>query len=162
MSHQRALVRISLQVVAGGLASKISLQIGGYLLQLARPCWSPRSLTPFFWRSGAHISWQANYWQPLRFGEEPRRELSISCGHPGTRHHRLRESDHTVTMPTMKPNPAHFSPILSISQVANILPLQEARHAHWFKLVVMAQAACSTDCLKFVPGACQLPLQGKL
>ena len=62
------------------------LQIGGYLLQLARPCWSPGSLTPFFWRSGAHISWQANYWQPLRFGEEPRRELSISCGHPGTLH----------------------------------------------------------------------------
>ena len=63
------------------------------LLQPGRPCWSPR-LTPFFCWSGAH-SWQANYRQPLRFGEEPRRELSISCGHPGTRHQRLRESDHT-------------------------------------------------------------------
>ena len=55
-----------------------------------------------------------------------------------------------VTMPTMKPNlaPAHFhSPILSISQVANILPVEEARQAHWFKLVVMAQTARSKDCL---------------
>ena len=44
---------------------------------------------------GPRISWQANYRQPLRFGEDPRRELSISCGHPGTRHQRLQESDHT-------------------------------------------------------------------
>ena len=65
-----------------------------------------------------------------------------------------------VTMPTMMP--AHLLSVLSMSQVGNILPVEEARRAHWFKLVVMAQAACSTDCLKFVPGACQLPLQGKL
>lgn len=148
MSHQRALVRISLQVVAGGLASKISLQIGGYLLQLARPCWSPRSLTPFFWRSGAHISWQANYWQPLRFGEEPRRELSISCGHPGTRHQRLRESDHTCDDADDEAKPGTLLPHLE-HQSSGEYPASSGSTA--CSLVqISGNGTSSTDCLKFV------------
>ena len=43
-------------------------------------------------------------------------------------------------------------------RISSILPLEEARPAHWFKLA--AHNGCSADCLKFEPGACRLPMQG--
>ena len=66
--------------------------------QAGRPCWSPR-LTPFFCRSGAHSSQLAG---KLPAASTLRRRATPGAvylvrppWHPGTRHQRLRESDHT-------------------------------------------------------------------
>ena len=106
--------------------------LSSLLLQLARPCWSPR-LTPFFWRSGAHESSGRQITGSLyasaksHAGSCLSRAATLAPGTNGSG----KVTTH-VTMPRMKPNLA--SPVLSISQVANILSLEEAaRQADWLK-----------------------------
>ena len=71
--------------------------------QAGRPCWSPR-LTPFFCRSGAHspqltagrqITGSLYASAKSHAGSCLSRAATLAPWHPGTRHQRLRESDHT-------------------------------------------------------------------
>ena len=139
----------SLQVVARGLASEIA----GYFVHVASgplvttsdpfllPVWSP----PLQW-SGAHVSAGRQITGSLyasaktHAGSCLSRAATLAPGTNGSK----KVTTH-VTMPTMMP--AHLLSVLSMSQVGNILPVEEARQAHWFKLVVMAQTARSKDCL---------------